>query len=149
MKTNATSESVIKAVKTVSKNLYGGNVIFRKEPHNITKNVISFTLRTKDAEKPGSIVTANGQKHPKANWDVHMNVIKELFKLENKGSIYVDTIAGRLYSDNIPEDKATVVEEMPQKPEKEKLTPEKRLMKAILYIAKHRDQVESLFEKAL
>lgn len=146
MKTNAKLETVEKAVKTVSKNLYGNNVLFRKEPHSITKNVIGFTLRTKDAEKAGSIITKNGQKHPKANWDVHMNVIKEIFRLEDKSSTYVDTIAGRIYSDNIPEQKVTAAVPVVTK-EKVKIAPKKRLLNAIRLISKNQKMFEELLEE--
>lgn len=137
MKTNASPESIIKAVKTVSKNLYGGNVVFRAEPHNITKNVVSFTLKTKNADKPGSIKLKNGQKHPKANWDVHLNVIKEVFKLEDKSSIYFDTIAGRIYNDNIPEEKV--------KEEKVTNGSKKKFLEALKYIADNKNMLDKLF----
>lgn len=133
MKTNASSETVKKAVEIVSK-AYDDNVIFRKEPQNITKNVIRFTLKTKDAEKSGSIVTKNGQKHPKANWQVHLDVVKEIFKLEPKQNIYVDTIAGRLYNDNIP------VKETP----KTKEVSEKKFIKALKYVLDHRELLEKV-----
>jgi len=100
MKTNANPKNVIKAVETVSKNIYGGNVIFRRYPEKLTKNVIRFTLKTKDANKPGSMVTKEGLKQPKANWQVHEDVMKELFKLEPKPNIYVDTTYGRQYNEN-------------------------------------------------
>lgn len=134
MKTNANPENVIKAVKTVSKNLYGGNVIFRKEPHNITKNVVSFTLKTKNAEKPGSITTSNGQKHPKANWEVHLNVAKEIFKLEPKSNIYIDTIAGRLHNDNIPAEQ-TVTSDAKEK-----------FKEALKYVLEHKEMLEKMLE---
>lgn len=102
MKTNASIETITKAVKTVSKDKYEGNVVFRTKPHNVTKNVVRFTLRTKDAEGLGSILTKNGQKHPKANWQVHLDIAEEIFRLEPKNNIYIDTIAGRLYDKNIP-----------------------------------------------
>jgi hypothetical protein len=110
MKTNASIETITKAVETVSAKLYDGNVIFRKEPQHITKNVVRFTLKTKDAEKPGSIETSNGQKHPKANWQVHLDVAKAIFKIENKANIYIDTIAGRMYNDDIPNGKKQLAE---------------------------------------
>lgn len=133
MKTNASIETVTKAVKTVSKSLYEGNVVFRKEPHNITKNVINFTLRTKDAEKPGSITTSNGQKHPKANWDVHLNVAKEIFRLEPKANIYIDTIAGRLYNDNVTEKEA--VQEIPS---------EKKFVESLKYVLEHKALLDKI-----
>lgn len=100
MKTNANAKNVIKAVETVSKNIYGGNVIFRRYPEKLTKNVIRFTLKTKDANKAGSMVTKEGLKQPKANWQVHEDVMKEIFKLEPKPNIYVDTTYGRQYNEN-------------------------------------------------
>jgi hypothetical protein len=135
MKTNANPENVIKAVKTVSKNLYGGNVIFRKEPYNITKNVVNFTLKTKDANKPGSITTSNGQKHPKANWEVHLNVAKEIFRLEPKANIYIDTIAGRLHNDNIPAEK-TVISGSKEK-----------FIEALKYVLENKEMLEEVLEK--
>jgi transcription termination factor NusB len=134
MKTNANPENVIKAVKNVSKNLYGGNVIFRKEPHNITKNVVSFTLKTKNADKAGSITTSNGQKHPKANWEVHLNVAKEIFKLEPKSNIYIDTIAGRLHNDSIP------VEETVTTDAKEKF------IESLRYVLENKEMLEGLLK---
>lgn len=136
MKTNANVDNVIKAVNTVSESKYSGNVIFRKEPQHITKNVVRFTLKTKDAEQAGSIVTKNGQKHPKANWQVHMDVIKELFKLEPKAHIYVDTIAGRLYNDNIPEEKVETVDSDGKTKDK--------FLKALKFVFDHKELLEQV-----
>lgn len=135
MKTNAKAETIEKAVKTVSKEKYEGNVIFRKEPEKITKNVLRFTLKTKDANKIGSLEIA-GRKQPKANWQVHTDVIQEIFKLEPKANIYVDTIAGRLYNSNIVEEKK----------EKEKVTSgsKKQFMKSLKYILDHKEMLEKI-----
>lgn len=99
MKTNATPKSVVRAVETVSAEKYENNVIFRKYPQRLTKNVIRFTLRTKDANKPGSLITAAGLKQPKVNWDVHQDVVNEIFKLNPKANIYVDTTQGRFFNE--------------------------------------------------
>lgn len=138
MKTNASIETVTKAVNIISSKKYSGNVIFRKEPHNITKNVVRFTLKTKDAEGPGSIVTKNGQKHPKANWPVHLDVAKEIFKLEPKSHIYVDTLAGRLYNDDVPTTEKTT-------PETEGSS--EKLIASLKYILEHKDLLEDMLEK--
>lgn len=98
MKTNASSKTIVTAVENVSNALYDGNVIFRKYPERITKNVLRFTLRTKDANKKGSMVTKSGQRQPKANWQVHQDVMDEIFKLSSKSNIYVDTIYGRQFN---------------------------------------------------
>lgn len=131
MKTNANIETITKAVEIVSSKLYDGNVMFRKEPQHITKNVVRFTLKTKDREKAGSIITKDGQKHPKANWEVHLAVAKEIFKLEPKPSIYIDTIAGRLYNDSIPVEAPSVEE-----------PDTKKFRKALKYVLDHREMLE-------
>lgn len=141
MKTNASVDTVKKAVEKVSKNLYEGNVIFRREPQHITKNVVRFTLKTKDAEGLGSLVTKNGQKHPKANWQVHLDVIKEIFKLEPKSNIYVDSIAGRLYSDNVPQEEEKV-EDIPTEQVKEEDKETKKFLKALKYVLDHKNVLE-------
>lgn len=100
MKTNANAKIVIKAVENVSANMYDNNVIFRKYPEKLTKNVIRFTLRTKDATKAGSLITKAGLRQPKANWEVHQNVMNEIFALNPRPNIYVDTIFGRQFNEN-------------------------------------------------
>ena len=100
MKTNANAKSVIKAVENVSANMYDRNVVFRKYPEKLTKNVIRFTLRTKDATKAGSLITKAGQHQPKANWEVHQNVMQEIFALNPRPNVYVDTIFGRQFNEN-------------------------------------------------
>lgn len=135
MKTNASTETITKAVENISTKLYGGNVMFRKEPQHITKNVTRFTLKTKDAEKPGSIVTKNGQKHPKANWEVHLAVAKEIFRLEPKANIYIDTIAGRLYNDNVPAETPQVED-----------VDTKKFVKALKYVLDHREMLEKVIQ---
>lgn len=159
MKTNASSENVIKAVKTVSSNLYEGNVIFRKEPEHLTKNVIRFTLKTKDSNKPGSMDN-NGMKQPKANWQVHQDVVKEIFKLESKPNIYVDTLMGRLYNEN-PSTEDVKTERELKSSEREssirgKLKGEKKLSKkqqkvqlnqflrALKYVFEHKELLEQV-----
>lgn len=122
MKTNASAKTIIKAVENVSASMYDNNVIFRKYPEKITKHVLRFTLRTKDANKPGSMVTKAGQHQPKANWEVHENVMKEIFELNPRNNIYVDTLYGRQFNEHplltyIPdqEEEAQAVEEQPVK----------------------------------
>jgi len=111
MKTNASSRTVVKAVENVSATLYDGNVIFRKYPERYTKNVIRFTLRTKDATKAGSIVTKSGQRQPKTSWEVHQKVMDEIFKLSPKDNIYVDTLYGRQFNTNPQANNVEVEEE--------------------------------------
>lgn len=95
MKTNATPTTVINAVKKVSEEQFGGNVVFMNYPKRITKNVCRFTLRTKNVEGPGSMVTKAGQKQPKANWEVQAAVKDAILELMPYSNIYVDTIYGR------------------------------------------------------
>jgi len=140
MKTNASIETVKKAVKKVSATLYEDNVIFRREPQHITKNVIRFTLKTKDAEGPGSLVTKNGQKHPKANWNVHLEVVKEIFRLEPKSHIYVDTIAGRLYPDNVLQDETPTEEETIKDTDKDT----RKFLKALKFVLDNKHLLEKL-----
>lgn len=131
MKTNASIDTVKQAVKTISEKLYDGNVVFRKEPQHITKNVLRFTLKTKDAEKAGSITTKNGQKHPKANWQVHMDITKEIFRLEPKAHIYVDTLAGRLYNDDVPDTQ-------------EETASTEKFVEALKYVFDHKELLEKV-----
>lgn len=96
MKTNANAKTIVKAVENVSA-MYGNNIVFRKSPEKLTKNVIRFTLRTKDANKPGSS-KLNGHMQPKANWEVHEKLIAEIFKLDPRASLYIDSLKGRHYN---------------------------------------------------
>jgi hypothetical protein len=89
MKTNASSKTIMKAVENVSSTKYKGNVVFRKSPFNLTKNVKNFTVRTIDS---------NGLHLAKANWNVHQDIMNEIFRLEQDENIYVDTIYGRQYN---------------------------------------------------
>lgn len=98
MKTNANPKTIVKAVENVSA-MYGKNIVFRKSPEKLTKNVIRFTLRTKDSSKPGSS-KLNGHMQPKANWEVHEKLIAEIFKLDPRASVYIDSIKGRHYNPN-------------------------------------------------
>lgn len=136
MKTNANSKNVVKAVENVSKNLYDGNVLFRRYPEKLTKNVIRFTLKTKDATKLGSIVTKEGLKQPKASWDVHQDVMKELFKIEQKPNIYVDTMYGRQYNENAPtespaEEVPVTVEESQESTKSKETLPKRKYRKRL------------------
>lgn len=98
MKTNAPIKSIIKAVETVSSEKFNGNVVFMNKPKDVTKYVRRFTLRTKDVNGPGSMVTKAGQKQPKASWDVQQAVMNEILKLNPDPSIYVDTVYGRKFA---------------------------------------------------
>lgn len=100
MKTNAMPKIIVKAVENVSASKYENNVIFRKYPEKLTKNVYRFTLRTIDATKVGSMETKTGQRQPKANWDVHQDIMDEIFKLDPRPNIYVDTLYGRQHNPN-------------------------------------------------
>lgn len=98
MKTNASIKSIIKAVETVSNDQFAGNVVFMNKPKDLTKYVRRFTLRTKDVDGPGSMVTKAGQKQPKASWDVQEAVMNELLRINPDPSIYVDTVYGRKFA---------------------------------------------------
>jgi len=100
MKTNASLKTIIQAVETVSKRDYNGNVVLRKTPEKMTKNVSRFTLKTLDADKPGSLITKQGVKQTKADWGVHQDVMNEILKIDPRPHIFVDTIYGRQYSKN-------------------------------------------------
>lgn len=98
MKTNASPKSVIKAVETVSATQFNNNVVFMNYPKKITKYVCRFTLRTKDVNGPGSMITKAGQKQPKANLDVQLAVMEEILRINPYPNIYVDTVLGRKFS---------------------------------------------------
>lgn len=98
MKTNASPKTIIQAVETISKRNYEGNVVFRKTPEKMTKNVCRFTLKTLDVNKPGSLVTKQGVKQTKADWNVHQDVMLEILRLDPRPHIYVDTVYGRQYN---------------------------------------------------
>lgn len=100
MKTNASPKTVVQAVDTVSKRHFDGNVVLRKAPEKMTKNVIRFTLKTLNAEKPGSLTTKQGIKQTKADWSVHQEVMHEILRSDPRPHIYVDTIYGREYNKN-------------------------------------------------
>lgn len=100
MKTNASPKTIVKAVENVSASKYENNVIFRKYPEKLTKNVNRFTVRTIDANKIGSMETKTGQKQPKANWNVHQDIMNEIFRLDPRPNTYVDTIYGRQHNPN-------------------------------------------------
>lgn len=106
MKTNASTRSIIKAVETVSNEKFNGNVVFMNKPKDITKYVRRFTLRTKDVNGPGSMVTKAGQRQPKASWEVQLAVMEEILKTNPDPSIYVDTVYGRKFStgETVPTD---------------------------------------------
>lgn len=95
MKTNASPKTVVQAVENVSKRLYEGNVVFRKTPEKMTKNVVRFTVKTLDANKKGSLVTKQGVKQTKADWNVHQDIMREVLRLDPRPHIYVDTVYGR------------------------------------------------------
>lgn len=114
MKTNALPKTIVKAVENVSASKYDNNVVFRKYPEKLTKNVSRFTLRTIDAKKIGSMQNKDGMRQPKANWDVHQDVMNEIFKLDPRPNIFVDTIYGRQHNANpqtVLDDEPVLVEE--------------------------------------
>jgi hypothetical protein len=100
MKTNASPKTVVQAVEAVSKRNYEGNVVLRRTPEKMTKNVCRFTLKTLHADKPGSLTTKQGIKQTKADWQVHQDVMYEILRLDPRPHIYVDTIYGREYNKN-------------------------------------------------
>ena len=100
MKTNASPKTVVQAVEAVSKRKYDGNVVLRRSPEKMTKNVSRFTLKTLHADKPGSLTTKQGIKQTKADWQVHQDVMHEILRLDPRPHIYVDTIYGREYNKN-------------------------------------------------
>jgi hypothetical protein len=99
MRTNTTAKIITQAVKNVSKEKYEGNIILRHAPERVTKNVLRFTLKAIKADKPGALTNKLGTQLAKANWDVHQDVMNEIFKLDPRPSTFVDsTIYGRQYS---------------------------------------------------
>jgi len=100
MKTNASPKTVVQAVEAVSKRNYDGNVVLRRTPEKMTKNVCRFTLKTLHVDKPGSLTTKQGIKQTKADWQVHQDVMYEILRLDPRPHIYVDTIYGREYNKN-------------------------------------------------
>lgn len=100
MKTNASPKTVIQAVDAISKRNYEGNLVLRKSPEKMTKNVNRFTLKTLNVDKPGSLTTKQGIKQTKANWQAHQDVMHEILRLDPRPHIYVDTIYGREYNKN-------------------------------------------------
>jgi hypothetical protein len=100
MKTNASPKTIVQAVDIVSKRNYEGNVVLRRTPEKMTKNVNRFTLKTMVADKPGSLTTKQGIKQTKANWQVHQDVMYEILRIDPRPHIYVDTIYGREYNKN-------------------------------------------------
>lgn len=100
MKTNASPKTIIQAVDTVSKRHFEGNLVLRKAPEKMTKNVNRFTLKTLNADKPGSLTTKQGIKQTKADWNAHQEVMYEILRLDPRPHIYVDTIYGREYNKN-------------------------------------------------
>lgn len=99
MKTNAKLDTIQKAVHEVSTEKYEGNVILRSKPDRVTKNVNRFTIKTKNRAGSGSLVSKDGKALPRANADVHLDVIAKIFELEPKENIYVDTTQGRINID--------------------------------------------------
>jgi len=99
MKTNAKLDTIQKAVHEVSTEKYEGNVILRSKPDRVTKNVNRFTIKTKNRVGSGSLVSKDGKPLPRANADVHLDVIAKIFELEPKENIYVDTTQGRINID--------------------------------------------------
>lgn len=119
MKTNVEPKTIVKAVKNVSAAKYNNNVIFRRYPEFMTKNVVRFTVKTKDANKPGSMVMKDGKKLPKANSEVHKHIMEEIFKLDAKPNVYVDLIeegnTHRVYNPNPSESTVKVTETAPER----------------------------------
>lgn len=111
MKTNASPKTIVQAVDTVSKRHFDGNVVLRKAPEKMTKNVSRFTLKTLNADKPGSLTTKQGIKQTKADWSAHQEVMYEILRLDPRPHIYVDTIYGREYNKN-PQTMAEVSAEL-------------------------------------
>jgi hypothetical protein len=123
MKTNAEPSIIAAAVKKVSLEKYAGNVVFRKEPEKLTKNVFRFTLKVKDKNKAGAMIDpSTGRKQPKVDQAVYIDVMQEIFKLDPRETIYGDhSVLGRLINENPTE--AVIVQ-----PEKDEVT-EKALAK--------------------
>jgi len=99
MKTNANPKTIAKAVELVSKS-YDNNVILLREPEKITKHITRFVVKVKDRNKPGSFSNKNGIKTAKANESVQLDLIDQIFKLEDKPNLFVDTHIGRIYKED-------------------------------------------------
>lgn len=102
MRTNASVSTITRALEIVSEKQFGGNLIFRTRPHHITANVVKFTLRTKDKNKPGSYVDQKTKrKQPKASQEAYLKVLEQAFKLEPIKELYGDFPGGsRIYNEN-------------------------------------------------
>lgn len=129
MKTNAKPSVIAQALKKVSTEKYAGNVIFRKEPEKLTKNVYRFTLKVKDKNKAGAMIDPVTQrKQPKVDQSVYIDVMQEIFKLDPRDTIYGDhSVLGRLYNENST-DTVMVQPEIEVEGEKELLTNAKAIV---------------------
>lgn len=78
MKTTATTSQLNEALSYVNK-LYDSNVMFRNI-EQLSKNRVTFTLRTKESRKAGSKVSWTGRHIPAACWHVHGHFFEYLFK---------------------------------------------------------------------
>lgn len=78
---NVTADQLRAIVESVSANLYGGDLIFDREPETTGVNVvwIHFTLRTVTGRSPGARRTHQGRRLAKACWHAHRDVMQALF----------------------------------------------------------------------
>jgi len=81
MKTTASIEQLNKALKAINKQ-YKGNIIYNREPEQISKNRVSFTLKVKDSNKTGARRGHTGRKMISACWHVHGDLFDALFKIK-------------------------------------------------------------------
>jgi len=164
MKTNADPKIIAKAVETVSKNNYGGNVIFLRDPQQTTRNVTRFVVKTKDRNGPGAYKLSDGTKISKANLDVNLDVVDQIFKMEKRDNIYVDIQGDRIWKDErakylkgmVEVDEVKAKEPTPSKKESRasrivnaarkhsvKISDDsmQRLVKALKYVLEHEDEL--------
>lgn len=83
---NATTDDLRKALDAINTK-YDGNVIFNREPEQVTKNSVRFTLRVKDSKGPGARRSHEGRPMTSACWHVHGDFFDALLNINPEAVI--------------------------------------------------------------
>ena len=107
---NSSFNELYDAIKLLNQE-YDDNIQFNREPDQISKNRIAFTIRCKDSKKAGHRRTHSGRRHVSACWHVHGNLFDILVAknenvviktghgtIDKHGGNWIDTNIGSLYN---------------------------------------------------
>ena len=78
MQTTATIQQLNEALNHVNE-MYENNIVFKREPHQISAQRTAFTVTVRDSAGPGGRISHTGRRVSAACWHVHGHFFEYLF----------------------------------------------------------------------